>query len=176
MNAFSEHHKDSIRFTYGCFDRILLNGCVQSFLEGARAQGFFYVYRNTYPVSRKVLRDVANDYQNWVTSSAQNWGVEILDAPEGRRDEFVAPYFRNAEPDQVVVILKAREPAGIMTSTGAADQWHLETKYRWVNQFNFYLQDAEWGPMFVRVCPYFPFSTRICLDHKRRRAGLLVGG
>ena len=164
MNAFYEHHKNSIKFTYGCFDRILLNGCIQSFLDGARAQGFFYVYRNTYPMTRKVLRDVANDYQNWVAHSAQNWGVEILEAPEGRRDEFVEPYFRNAEPDQVALIVKAREPAGIMTSVGAADKWHLETKYRWVNQYNFYLRDAEWGPMFVRVCPYFPFSTRICLN------------
>jgi hypothetical protein len=151
---------------------------VQSFLDGARAQGFFYVYRNTYPASRKVLRDVASGYQNWVTHSAEKWGVEILDAPEGRRDEFIEPYFRNAEPDQVVAIIKAREPAGIMTSVGAADKWHLETKYRWVNQFNFYLQDAEWGPMFVRVCPYFPFSTRICLNqhhwlaHKMKLAGI----
>jgi hypothetical protein len=72
MNAFSEHHKDSIKFFYGCFDRLLLNGCVQSFLDGARAQGFFLVYRKTYPVSRKVLRDVASDYHNWVTHSSQN--------------------------------------------------------------------------------------------------------
>jgi hypothetical protein len=43
-----------------------------------------------------------------------------------------------------------------MTATGAGNKWHLETKYRWVNQYNFYLQDAEWEPMFVRVCPYFP--------------------
>jgi hypothetical protein len=77
-------------------------------------------------------------------------------APEGRRDEFVEPYFQEAKPDQVVVIIKAREPAGIMTAIGAGDKWHLETKYRWVDQYNFYLQDAEWGPMFVRVCPYFP--------------------
>jgi hypothetical protein len=132
MNAFLEHHKDSIKFTYGCFDRLLLNGCIQSFLDGARAQGFFYVHRGIYPVTRKVLRDVANDYQNWVTRSAQDWGVEILDPPEGRRDDFVEPYFQKAKPDQVVAIIKAREPAGIMTSVGAADKWHLETKYRWV--------------------------------------------
>jgi hypothetical protein len=25
------------------------------------------------------------------------WGVPILDAPEGRRDDFVAPYFRHAK-------------------------------------------------------------------------------
>ena len=62
MNAFLEHHKDSIKFTYGCFDRLLLNGCIQSFLDGARVKGFFWVYRDTYPVTRKVLRDIASDY------------------------------------------------------------------------------------------------------------------
>lgn len=72
MNAFYEHHKDSIKFRYGCFDRILLNGCVQSFLDGARAQGFFWVYRKTYPVSRKVLRDVADEYHNWVAAARGN--------------------------------------------------------------------------------------------------------
>jgi hypothetical protein len=178
MNAFFEHHKDNIRFSYRCFDRLLLNGCIQSFLDGARAQGFFWVYRKTYPVSRKVLRDVANGYHNWVRNNAQKWGAEIAGAPEGRRDEFVAPYFRNAKPDQVVVIIKAREPAGIMTAIGEGNKWHLETKYRWVEQYNFYLQDAEWGPMFVRVCPYFPFSTRICLNQhywlarKMKQAGI----
>lgn len=164
MNAFIEHHKDSIKFSYRCFDRILLNGCIQSFLDGARAQGFFWVYRHIFPVSRNVLRQVANDYHNWADHSAQKWRVEIVGAPEGRRDEFVEPYFENAKPDQVVVIIKAREPAVIMTAIGAGDKWHLESKYRWVDQYNFYLRDAAWGPMFVRVCPYFPFSVRICLN------------
>ena len=45
-----------------------------------------------------VLRDVANDYHNWVTSSAQKWDVEIVDPPEGRRDDFVEPCFRQAQP------------------------------------------------------------------------------
>src|SRR5579872_2918767 len=178
MNAFYEHHKDSIKFTYRCFDRILLNGCIQSFLDGARAQGFFWVYRKTYPVSRKVLRDIAHNYHQWVDTTARKWGVEIFDPPEARRDEFVEPYFRNAQPDQVVLIIKGREPANIMTSVGKDDKWHLQTKFRWVDQYNFYLQDAQWGPMFVRVCPYFPFSTRICLNQhywiaqKLKKAGI----
>ena len=178
MNAFFEHHQDNIRFRYRCFDRLLLNGCIQSFLDGARAQGFFWVYRKTYPVSRKVLREVANQYHNWAESSAQKWGVEIVDDPKGRRDDFVKPYFQKAKADQVVLIIKAREPAGIMTAIGAGEKWHLETKYRWVKQYNFYIQDAEWGPIFVRVCPYFPFSTRICLNQhywlaeKMKQAGI----
>src|SRR5439155_7628564 len=31
MNAFYEHHRDSIRFGYRCFDRILLNGLIQRY-------------------------------------------------------------------------------------------------------------------------------------------------
>jgi len=38
MNAFYEHHKDSIKFRYRCFDRILLNGSIQSFLDGAPSE------------------------------------------------------------------------------------------------------------------------------------------
>ena len=178
MNAFVEHHQNNIKFRYRCFDRLLLNGCIQHFLDGARAQGFFWVYRKTYPVSRNVLREVANQYHNWAESSAQKWGVEIVDDPKGRRDDFVKPYFEKAKADQVALIIKAREPAGIMTAIGAGQKWHLETKYRWVKQYNFYIQDAEWGPIFVRVCPYFPFSTRICLNqhywlaHKMKQAGI----
>jgi hypothetical protein len=178
MNAFFEHHQDNIKLRYRCFDRLLLNGCIQSFLDGARAQGFFWVYRKIYPVSRKVLREVANEYHHWVEHSAQKWGVEIVDDPKGRRDDFVKPYFEKAQADQMVMVIKAREPAGIMTAIGAGEKWHLETKYRWVQQYNFYLQDAEWGPMFVRVCPYFPFSTRICLNQhywlaqKMKQAGI----
>jgi hypothetical protein len=143
MNAFFKHHQDSIRFSYRCFDRLLLNGCIQHFLDGARALGFFWVYRKIYPVSRKVLRDIASQYHNWVEGSASKWDTEIVGDPEGRRDDFVEPYFRNAQPDQVVVIIKAREPAGYMTAIGEGKKWHLETKYRWVDQYNFYIQDGE---------------------------------
>jgi hypothetical protein len=118
-------------------------------------------------VSHDVLREVSTQYHNWVGNRSQKWGAEMVEAPEEeRRDDFVKPYFLRAKPDQVVVILKGREPAGIMTATGnkKENKWRLEIKQRWVDQYNFYLKDARWGPMFVRVCPYFPFSARICLN------------
>jgi hypothetical protein len=166
MNAFYEHHKNSIGFEYRCFDRLLLNGLIQPFQQPERAIGFFNTYRNQYPVSRDVLRDIANQFQNWVTNRSQKWEVPVLDAPETRRDEFVEPYFRNAERDQVVVILKGREPARIMTAIGSKkeDRWHLQIAQRWVVQYNFYINDRNWGRMFVRMCPYFPFSARVCLN------------
>ena len=44
------------------------------------------------------------------------------------------------------------------------DSPHLEYKQRWVNQYHFYFNDRHWGPRFVRICPYFPFSARVCLN------------
>ncbi len=44
------------------------------------------------------------------------------------------------------------------------DRWHLELKQRWVEQYNFYVNDQQWGRIFVRVCPYFPFSARVCFN------------
>src|SRR6266705_2615472 len=166
MNSFYDHHKDSIRFNYRCFDRILLNGLIQPFQQPERVVGFFDVYRHLYPVSRDILRGAAEQFQVWVKEQAGEWNAPIVDAPKGRRDEFVDPYFKGARPDQIVVILKAREPARIMTAIGdkKANRWHLQIADRWIVQYNFYVNDQRWGRMFVRVCPYLPFSARVCLN------------
>jgi len=176
MNAFYEHHKHSIRFQYRCFDRILLNGLIQPFQQEQRVVGFFGSYRDLYPVSRDVLRDIATQFQNWTVNRSKKWGAPILDAPDGRRDEFVQRYFKAAMPDQVVCILKAREPARIMTAIGTKkeNRWHLELKQRWVVQYNFYINDAEWGRIFVRICPYLPFSARVCLNQHHWIANRLI--
>src|SRR5437764_10351233 len=94
MNAFYEHHRDSIRFGYRCFDRILLNGLIQPFQQPERVVGFFDTYRRVYPVSRDVLRAAAEQFQDWVKDQADRWNAPVVEAPKGRRDEFVEPYFR----------------------------------------------------------------------------------
>jgi hypothetical protein len=66
MNAFREHHEHSIRASYRCFDRILLNGLIQPFQQPERVVGFFSFYRQQFPVSRKVLTDIADQFSNWV--------------------------------------------------------------------------------------------------------------
>jgi hypothetical protein len=57
--------------------------------------------------------------------------------------------------DEVIAVLKAREPARIMIAVGdrAANRWHLQFAERWVVQFNFYVNDEQWDRMFVRYAP-----------------------
>ena len=167
MNGFYEHHNNSIEFGYRCFDRLLLNGLIQPFQQPERVLGFFNTYRDGKRVTRGTLTEIADQFQYWVRNRSEKWGAPIVDAPEAeRRDDFVLKYLQHAEADQVAVILKGREPARILVAIGGKDNDspHLEFKQRWVNQYNFYLNDKHWGPMFVRMCPYFPFSARVCLN------------
>jgi hypothetical protein len=140
MNAFVEHHKNSIQFAYRCFDRVLLNGLIQPFQQPERVLGFFNTYRQGKRVTRQTLTEIADQFQNWLKNRSEKWGAPVLEAPDDeRRDDFVLPYLKNCEPDRVAVILKAREPARILIAIGSKDNDspHLEYKQRWVNQYNF---------------------------------------
>src|SRR5439155_20335636 len=175
VNAFYEHHKNNIRFHYRCFDRILLNGTIQPFQQEQRVVGFFGEYRNLYPVSRDVLRDIATQFHNWVKNRSQQRQAAILEEPQGRRDEFVDAYFKQAKADTVVCIIKAREPARILTAIGtkADNRWHLELKQRWVEQYNFYINDSDWGRWIRRLsCAQLPSNAleKLVDDHARGSA------
>ena len=93
--------------------------------------------------------------------------IPIVEAPKGRRD-VVDPYFARPKPDQVVVILKAREPARIMIAIGGKDRWHLQIADRWVLQYNFYINDRIWGRMFVRICRAKGLIARLPHSHRYR--------
>jgi hypothetical protein len=88
------------------------------------------------------LRDIATQHHNWAKNHSRKWGVPIQDPPAGR-DDFLDRYFRSAQPDQIVAIIKAREPATIMTAIGKDARWHLERKRRWVEQYNFYVKEPH---------------------------------
>src|SRR3984893_3111059 len=106
MNSFYEHHRDNIHWHYRCFDRILLNGLIQPFQQPERVVGFFNTYRQLYPVTRSTLRAIADQFQRWVTERAAKRNIPIVEAPKGRRDEFVDPYLKRAKPGAVAGILK----------------------------------------------------------------------
>jgi hypothetical protein len=110
-----------------------LNGLIQPFQQPERVLGFFNAYREGKRVTRKTLTDIADQFQYWLKNRSAKWGSPILEASEGddsRRDRLLDPYFENAQPNQVVAIVKAREPARILIAIGDKnnDSPHLEYK------------------------------------------------
>jgi hypothetical protein len=174
MTRFQLHHQDSIRFGYSCFDRIILHGSIPEFCHTARGghiRWFLESQRHVKPC-RKYFAQVSSEYHERVESYARNSGVDILDlnklprASAGedlRREELVRPYFLNlGTRPGLAVILKARESARM--AVHFAKKGLVGVESRFVNVYYFYRIDPQCGPMFVRICPYFPFNIDVWMN------------
>jgi len=73
MNTFYEHHKDSIRFGYRCFDRILLNGLIQPFQQPERVVGFFR--QLPAGLSGQPRGAARRQFQGWVKERAEKASI-----------------------------------------------------------------------------------------------------
>ena len=103
MNAFVEHHKNSIQFGYRCFDRLLLNGLIQPFQQPERVLGFFNTYRDGKRVTRRTLTEIADQFQYWLKNRSEKWGTPILEPSDGtgddtRRDKLMDPSSKMPNP------------------------------------------------------------------------------
>lgn len=166
MNAFVERHAGSIRFGYSCFDRILLNAVIPVLQSPASIVWFLREQRGVPLLSSAYFRSVSTEYHQWVQALAEQWSVPIVTPPKGvRREEWVEPFYRRrrGEPG-VAVILKSRENARVAAARATRGMPHIEMSSRFVWQYYFYLLDTDWGRMFLRICPYFPFNARVCVN------------
>jgi len=167
MNAFVEHHRESIRFQYSCFDRILFNAIIQPLQKPPVIVGFIDQYRHVPSITRKYFRQVSEGYHRWVEELGRHQDIKIVEPPKGvRREEWVDPFYRRLGSGfGIAVILKSRENARVAVSyppqTGGN---RIEVYPRFVDQYYFYLRDRDFGRMFLRICTYFPFNARVCIN------------
>jgi hypothetical protein len=165
MNAFIEHHQQAIRLDYSCFDRILLNAVIQVLQYPSSVVGFLKEKRLASQLTPAYFRTISNDYHHFVQGLAEQRHVEIVQPPKDiRREDWVEPYYQNLQGQNgIAVILKSRENARVAVSFPRQGN-HVELCNRFVWQYYFYLQDQDFGRMFLRICPYFPFNARACLN------------
>ncbi|MGZ3318541.1 MAG: hypothetical protein ACXU95_14720 [Isosphaeraceae bacterium] len=165
MNAFLEHHQQAIRLDYSCFDRILLNAIVQVLQNPASVVGFLKEKRLATQLTPAYFRAISSDYHHFVEGLAEQRQLEIVQPPKDvRREEWVEPFYRGLQGQNgIAVILKSRENARVAVSFPRQGN-HVELCNRFVSQYYFYLQDQDFGRMFLRICPYFPFNARLCLN------------
>jgi hypothetical protein len=148
VNPFIEHHQQSIRLQYSCFDRMLLNAVVQTMQQPAMIVGFLDKYRHVPSISKAYFGKVSDEYHDFVRRLAAAQQVAIVEPPKGvRREDWVEPcYQRFGSRSGIVVILKSRENARIAVSYATPSGGNrIEVVTRFVWQYYFYLRDQEWG-------------------------------
>src|SRR6266581_1856001 len=113
---------------------MLLNAVVQTMQQPAMIVGFLDKCRQVPSITKAYFRGVSEDYHRYVARLAATQRVQIVEPPKGVRRE------EWVEP------------------------FYHRLGSRFGMQYYFYLRDQDWGRMFLRICPYFPFNARVCLN------------
>lgn len=118
------------------------------------------------------LGKMTRDFVAAVERYAADRGVPVVPFEKGQRKEAVAlPYFKAAEHEGrygVVMIGGSQEKANVFRPPAKGQREtgkfaaHRNSAY--VKYFYIYIRDRDFGPTFIRVCTYAPFSIRVCLN------------
>ncbi len=140
MNSFVRHHATSIRFSYSCFDRIILQGMLPMFQHSERGGTivwFLRTHRQTEYPNRAYFARVANDYRDWVVDHSLKTGVPIIEPDKGcRREDWVEPYYQQLQGQPgIAAILKCREPERIAVFLSKTNRLAVEQRH--VNHYYF---------------------------------------
>src|SRR5258708_40199952 len=95
MELFEKLFGKLLLFVYHCFDRIVINGYLSGLSRPEQGVHFFRQVIAVPIVSKEVLSQRTNDYQNWVEAFASNHKIPIQRAQKGiRQEDYVLPRLR----------------------------------------------------------------------------------
>jgi hypothetical protein len=150
-----------------CLDRLYLNGYIGKLATGP---GLVFFMRDQLqkPVpSPLVLGQISERFREAVKALAERDGIPVYQFRHKEKKDDLANEFRRQRPvrDAVVFIGVAQEKAQAFNGRKINGQFQFNRdKTVYVNHYYFYIDDEEFGPLFVKVCSYAPWSIKLCLN------------
>jgi hypothetical protein len=150
-----------------CLDRLYLNGYIGKLATGP---GLVFFMRDQLgkPVpSPVVLGQISERFREAVKGLAERDGIPVYQFQHKEKKDDLANQFRRQRPvrDAIVFIGVAQEKAQAFQGRKINGQFQFDRdKTVYVNHYYFYIDDEEFGPLFVKVCSYAPWSIKLCLN------------
>ncbi len=177
--------RDHVGLAVSCIDRLYLNGYVPTLQTSGQLCWFLREHLGKPIPSPALLRPLHDRFVREVAAFAEAGKIPVVHFERGqRKDEVAAEYrARFTDAEGVVFVGVAQERASAFKArklTGAEPgvRFDFSRQSVAVNHYYFYLQDAEWGPAFVKAGTYLPYPVRVCLNghewakQQLRRAGV----
>ena len=150
-----------------CLDRLYLNGYIGKLATPGGLVMFMRDQLGKPIPSPVVLGQVTEKFRAAVQAHAEQHRIPIYQFSHNERKDDIANDFRQRRGvrDQVVFIGVAQEKAQAWNGRKVNGQFEFtrdQTVY--VNHYYFYIDDADFGPVFLKVCSYAPWGIKFCLN------------
>jgi len=166
-------------------DRMYLNLYVP-ILQGPRGVGYFWIkHRGHRFASSALMAPMTADFIRSIEQFAKVEGIDVVSFKKRQRKDDVAREYLEKFPGQegVLFIGKAQEKTRVVRTekrrnpnTGQVYPW-LVMSTAMVNHYYFYIVDRDFGPLFIKLGSYFPYTGKACLNgHEYLKRQLLHEG
>ena len=114
-----------------------------------------------------VLGQVTEKFRDAVKAMAEQQPIPIYQFNHKERKDDVANRIRleRGVRDGIVFIAVAQEKAQAFQGKKVDGQFQFtRDKSVYINHYYFYIDDAAFGPLFIKVCSYAPWGIKLCLN------------
>jgi hypothetical protein len=164
--------REHVTLEVECIDRMSLNVYVPRLQHTTGMVSFFRVHRGMTFASAALMDPMTKAFVAALEQFAHADGIPLLTfTKEQRKDEVAATYLAQfTQQEGVLFIGKAQEKAAVCRTekrrhpqTGQTYPW-LVRSTAMVNHYYIYAVDADFGPFFLKICSYFPYNAKLCLN------------
>jgi hypothetical protein len=170
MTNVNELLREHVTLDIECMDRIYLNGYIPNLQVPGQLVNFLTKHRGHQIPSPALLGRIGQQFVKAVKEYAQENDVPIVHFERRQRKEELANEYRRkfTQEEGVVFIGVAQERCDSFKATKKDKQGYVSFHYSrqpvFVNHYYFYLQDADFGPAFIKVSSYVPYPIKVCLN------------
>jgi len=170
MTNVNDLLRDHVSLTVDCLDRIYLNGYIPNLQVPGQLVNFLTKHRGHPIPSPALLGHIGERFVQAVKKYAEENQIPIVHFERGqRKDDIAAEHRQRFDKAEGVVFIGVAQEKAQSFRAQKKDQkgpvgfeWSRQSVC--VNHYYFYVQDADFGPAFIKVCSYVPYPIKVCLN------------
>jgi hypothetical protein len=167
MASIPELLKGHVTLEVECLDRLYLNGYIGTLATSGGLVTFMREQLGKPIPSPAILGQVTERFREAVKAMAERDQIPVYQFNHKERKDDVANRLRRERGtrDGIVFVGVAQEKA--QAYQGKKIDGHFQftrDKTVYVNHYYFYIDDADFGPLFIKVCSYAPWGIKLCLN------------
>ncbi len=161
--------ENNVVLEYDCLDRIFLNGYLPDLQTASQLSWFLTGHLSNEIPRYSVLGEKTRSFIKETEKIAKDNKIPIIHFEKHTRKEAIAkPYFNTAKSEGMVLIGISQEKSNTFRPIGKKERepgkYSVTRASSYVNHYYFYILDNEFGPTFIKICSYAPFSIRVWLN------------
>jgi len=153
-------------------DRMYLNVYQPRLQTDRGVAAFFRFHRGETFASSALMDPISKSFIAAVEHFVDQEQIPLIAFTKGQRKDDIAQqqHAHFHRPEGIVFVGKAQEKTPVFRTekrrnpqTGQNYPWIVRSTAM-VNHFYFYGRDEDFGPFFLKVCTYFPYNAKLCLN------------